>query len=58
MLLRFKDGHFEQSQIDHWELVEAALRGDVERASTTLTNHIAAAAQKILTLMDSDADAS
>ncbi len=58
MLLRFKGGHFEQSQIDHWELVEAALRGDVERASTTLTNHIAAAAQKILTLMDSDADAS
>jgi DNA-binding GntR family transcriptional regulator len=57
MLLRFKGGHFEQSQIDHWELVEAALRGDVERAATTLATHIDAAAGKILHLMDGDAAA-
>lgn len=57
MLLRFKGGHFQQSQIDHWELVEAALHGDVERAVATLTDHIGAAAGKILQLMDADAEA-
>jgi DNA-binding GntR family transcriptional regulator len=54
MLLRFKGGHFEQSQIDHWDLVEAAVHRDTERASATLTDHIAAAAQKILKIMADD----
>ena len=54
MLLRFKGGHFQQSQIDHWDLVEAAVHRDTERACATLTDHIAAAVQKILKMMAED----
>jgi DNA-binding GntR family transcriptional regulator len=52
MLLRFKGGHFERSQVGHWDLVEHALQRDVDRACVTLRDHIAAAADKILELMN------
>ena len=55
MLLRFKGDHFERSQSEHWDLVEAAVNRDVERACTTLNDHIAAASRKIAELMRSDA---
>lgn len=54
MLLRFRGDHFERSQSEHWDLVEAAVNGDVERACTTLQDHIAAAAQKIAAIMSRD----
>lgn len=54
MLLRFKGGHFQQSQIDHWDLVEAAVHRDVERAGAILTDHIVTAARKILKIMSED----
>lgn len=54
MLLRFKGDHFEQSQIDHWDLFEAALHRDVERACNTLTDHIAMASRKIIEIMTDD----
>jgi DNA-binding GntR family transcriptional regulator len=54
MLLRFRGDHFERSQSEHWDLVEAAVNGDVERACTTLQDHIAAAAQKIAEIMSRD----
>lgn len=56
MLLRLKGGHFQQSQIDHWDLIEAAMNKDVEAACETLAAHIAAAARKITDIMDEDAD--
>jgi DNA-binding GntR family transcriptional regulator len=58
MLLRFKGDHFERSQSEHWDLVEAAVTGDVERACTTLKDHIAAASRKIVELMSRDHGAS
>ena len=54
MLLRFRGDHFERSQSEHWDLVEAAVNGDVERACATLEDHIAAAAQKIAEIMSRD----
>lgn len=54
MLLRFKGGHFQQSQIDHWDLVETAIHRDVDRACAILTDHISAAARKILKIMSDD----
>ena len=54
MLLRFKGNHFEQSQIDHWDLLEAAVHRDVERACLTLRHHVATAAEKILEIMKDD----
>jgi DNA-binding GntR family transcriptional regulator len=54
MLLRFKGDHFERSQSEHWDLVEAAVNGDVEPACTILKDHIATAAQKIVEIMSRD----
>ena len=54
MLLRFKGNHFERSQSEHWDLVEAAVTRDVERACATLKDHIAAASEKIAELMRRD----
>jgi DNA-binding GntR family transcriptional regulator len=54
MLLRFRGDHFERSQSEHWDLVEAAVNGDVERACMTLQDHITAAAQKIAEIMSRD----
>ena len=57
MLLRFRGDHFEQSQADHWDLVECALHRDVDRACATLTDHIATAAKKIMKIMNDNATA-
>jgi DNA-binding GntR family transcriptional regulator len=54
MLLGSKGGHFQQSHIDHWDLVGAAVNRDTERACATLTVHIAAAARKILSIIAED----
>jgi DNA-binding GntR family transcriptional regulator len=54
MLLRFRGNHFERSQSEHWDLVEAAVTCDVERACATLKVHIAAASEKIVELMRRD----
>jgi DNA-binding GntR family transcriptional regulator len=54
MLLRIKGNHFEQSQIDHWDLLEAAVHRDADRACQTLTHHVATAAEKILEIMKDD----
>jgi DNA-binding GntR family transcriptional regulator len=58
MLLRFKGDHFERSQSEHWDLVEAAVNRDVERACTNLQDHIAAASRKITEIMRRDQAAS
>lgn len=54
MLLRFKGDHFERSQAEHWDLVEAAISRDAARACATLKEHISAASQKIVELMSRD----
>jgi len=58
MLLRFKGDHFERSQSEHWDLVEAAVNRNVERACATLQDHIAAASRKITEIMRRDQAAS
>ena len=55
MVLRFKGDHFERSQSEHWDLVEAAVNRDVARACATLKDHIAAASRKITEIMRRDA---
>jgi DNA-binding GntR family transcriptional regulator len=54
MLLRFKGDHFERSQSEHWDLVEAAVNRDAARACATLQDHIAAASRKITEIMSRD----
>jgi len=50
-LLRLNGQHFEQSQSEHWALVKAISRGDVEEACSILDNHLTSALDEILSLM-------
>jgi DNA-binding GntR family transcriptional regulator len=52
MLLRLKGEHFEQSQADHWDLVEYAVNRDTQGACRALAEHVAAASAEVVSIMD------
>lgn len=50
-LLRLVGEHFEQSQVEHWEMTKAASDNNVEKACEILQHHLTSAVNAIVSIM-------